>query len=94
MYGLPYNVCAVHVVPVSVYMLLPYICLWFLYVRSYPLIYVFESWITGVSSSYVVFLCDCAYYALGYELAIAMHLSLWYVVLVCHPYNISGYGGP
>ena len=29
MYGLPYNVCVVPVVPVSVYMLLPYVCLCF-----------------------------------------------------------------
>ena len=55
--------------------------------------------------SCVVSLCDFAYYVFGYEPAIAMHLSLWYVVLVCHQYDydvsensvgsgyIGGYGG-
>ena len=38
MYGLPYNVCVVHVVPVSVEMLLPYVLLVFLYVESNLLI--------------------------------------------------------
>ena len=67
----------------------PSICLFvFLYVGSYLLIYEFESWITGVCSSYVVSLCDFAYYIFGYEPAIAMHLSLWYVVLVCHQYDV------
>ena len=31
------------------------------------------------------FLGDYAYYVVGQEPAIAMHLALWYVVLVCHP---------
>ena len=54
-------------------------------------------------SFYVVSLCDFAYYVFGYEPAIAMHLSLWYVVLVCHLYDVCdhsvgsvyiiGYGG-
>ena len=62
-----------------------------------------ENWITGVCFSYVVSLCDFAYYVFGYDPAIAMHLSLWYVVLVCHQYDIcenyvgsvyiGGYGG-
>ena len=34
----------------------------FLYVGSYLLIQEFESWITGVSSPYVVSLSDFAYY--------------------------------
>ena len=38
MYGLPYNVSVVPVVPVSVKMLLPYILFVFLYVGSYLLI--------------------------------------------------------
>ena len=38
MYGLPYNVCVVPVVPVSIYMLLPYVLFVFLYVGIYLLI--------------------------------------------------------
>ena len=63
----------------------------------------FERWITGACSPYVVSLCDFAYYVFGYDPAIAMHLALWYVVLVCHQYDvceklccsvyIGGYGG-
>ena len=34
----------------------------FLYVGSYLLISVFESWITGVCSPYVISLCDFVYY--------------------------------
>ena len=43
------------------------------------------------------------YYAFGQEPAVAMHLALWYVVLVCHHYDVcenyvgsvyvGGYGG-
>ena len=28
------------------------------------------------------------YYVFGQEPAIAMHLALWYVVLVCHQYDV------
>ena len=49
----------------------------------------FESWVTGVCSPYVVSLCDFAYYVFGKEPAVAMHLALWYVVLVCHQYDVS-----
>ena len=67
----------------------PSICLFvFLYVGSYLLISEFESWITGVCSPYVVSLCDFAYYVFGQESAVAMHLALWYVVLVCHHYDV------
>ena len=52
---------------------LPYVLFVFLYVGNYLLIYEFESWITDVCSSYVVSLCDFAYYVFG---KIAMHLSL------------------
>ena len=48
-------------------------------------------------------MCDFAYYVFGEEPAIAMHLALWYVVLVCHQYDVcetsvgsvyvGGYGG-
>ena len=48
----------------------------------------FESWITGVCSPYVVSLCDFAYYVFGSEPAIAMHLALWYVMLVCHQHDV------
>ena len=34
-------------------------------------------------------MCYFAYYVLGQEPAIAMHLALWYVVLVCHLYDVS-----
>ena len=32
--------------------------------------------------------CDFAYYVFGEEPAIAMYLALWYVVLVCHQYDV------
>ena len=38
----------------------------------------------GVCSPYVVSWCDFAYYVVRYEPAIAMHLTLWYIVFVCH----------
>ena len=44
--------------------------------------------ITGVCFSYVVSLCDFAYYVFGKEPAVAMHLALWYVLLVCHQYDV------
>ena len=80
------------------------ICLFvFLYVGSYLLILEFESWFTGVCSPYFIYLCDFAYYGFGQEPAFDMHLSLWYVVLVCHQYDVcensvssvyvGGYGG-
>ena len=57
----------------------------------------------GVCSPYVISLCDFAYYVFGQESAIAMHLALWYVVLVCQQYDVcknyvghvyfGGYGG-
>ena len=37
---------------------------------------------------YVISLCDFAYYGFGQEPAIALHLALWYVVLVCHQYDV------
>ena len=59
--------------------------------------------ITGVCSPYVIFSCDVAYYVSRQEPAIAMHLALWYIVLVCHQYDVcensvgsvyvGGYGG-
>ena len=36
----------------------------------------------------VVSLCDFAYYVFEYEPAFAMHRDLWYVVLVCHQYDV------
>ena len=46
---------------------------------------------------------DFAYYVFWQEPAVAMHLALWYVVLVCHQYDVcensvgsvyvGGYGG-
>ena len=46
-------------------MLLPYVLFVFLYVGRYLLVKEFESWIAGVCSSYVVSLCDYAYYVFG-----------------------------
>ena len=56
-----------------------------------------------VCSPYVISLSDFAYYVFGQEPAVAMHLALWYVVLVCHQYDVcenyvgsvyvGGYGG-
>ena len=84
-------------------MLLPYVLFVFVYVGSYLLISEFESWITGVCSSYVISLSDFAYYVFGQEPAVAVHLALWYVLLVCHQYDVcentvgnvyvGGYGG-
>ena len=59
----------------------------------------FESWNTGVCSAYVISLSDFAYYVFGQEPAVAMHLALWYVLVVCHQYDVcensvgSVYGG-
>ena len=74
-----------------------------LYVGSYLLIEEFESWITGVCSPYVISLSDFAYYVFVQEPAVAMYLALWYVLLVCHQYDVcensvgsvyvGGYGG-
>ena len=60
-------------------------------------------WITGVCSPYVISLSDFAYYVFGQEPAVAVHLALWYVLLVCHQYDVcensvgsvyvGGYGG-
>ena len=46
---------------------------------------------------------DFAYYVVGQEPAIAVHLALWYVVVACHQYDVcknyvgsvyvGGYGG-
>ena len=54
----------------------------------------------------MLFLCslsDFAYYVFGQEPAVAVHLALWYVLLVCHQYDVcenyvgsvyvGGYGG-
>ena len=53
--------------------------------------------------AHVVSLCEFAYYMVRLEPAVAMHISLWYVVLVCHQYDVcknyvgsvyvGGYGG-
>ena len=64
-------------------MLLPYVLFVFLYVGSY-----YESWITGVCSPYVISLSDFAYYVFGQEPVVAVHLALWYVLLVCHQYDV------
>ena len=70
-------------------MLLPYVLFLFLYVESHLLIYEFENWITGVCSFYLVFrVIWHTIHVFGQEPAIAMHLSLWYVVLVCHQYDV------
>ena len=42
----------------------------------------------GVFSPYVISLSDFAYSAFGQEHAVAMHLTLWYVLLVCHHYDV------
>ena len=57
----------------------------------------------GVCSPYVISLSDFAYYVFGQEPAVAVHLALWYVLLVCHQYDVcensvgsvyvGGYGG-
>ena len=66
---------------------------------SHPL----HRWITGVCSPYVISLSDFAYSVFGQEPAVAVHLALWYVLLVCHQYDVfenyvgsvyvGGYGG-
>ena len=43
---------------------------------------------TGVCSPYVISLSDFAYYVFGQEPAVAVHLALWYVLLVCHQYDV------
>ena len=70
-------------------MLLPYVLFVFLYVGSYlPMLFLWS---------------DFAYYVFGQEPVVAMHLSLWYVLLDCHQYDVcensvgsmyvGGYGG-
>ena len=39
-------------------------------------------------SPYVSSLCDFAYSVVGEEHAVDMHLTLWYVVVVCHQYDV------
>ena len=39
-------------------------------------------------SPYVVSLCDFAYYVVGYESYVPRHLTIWFVVLVCHQYDV------
>ena len=47
----------------------------------------------------MLFLCVILILCFGQEPAVAMHLALWYVVLVCHHYDVyensvgSVYGG-
>ena len=51
----------------------------------------------------VISLSDFAYYVFGQEPAVTVHLALWYVLLVCHQYDVcensvgsvyvGGYGG-
>ena len=48
----------------------------------------FEIWITGVCFHYVISLRDFACYVFGQEPEVAMLLVLWYVVLVCHQYDV------
>ena len=48
-----------------------------------------ESWITCVCFPYVIF-CVILHIVFGQEPAVAMHLALWYVVLVCHQYDVCG----
>ena len=62
-----------------------YVCLC---MCMYVLISEFESWITYACSSHVVCWCDFSYNGIGEELAIAMHLTLLYGVLVCHQYDV------
>ena len=82
-------------------MLLPYVFLCFC---MSEVISSFRSLRAGSRHSpYVISLCDFAYYVFGEEPAIAMHLALWYVVLVYHQYDVCehsvgsvyvcGYGG-
>ena len=41
-----------------------------------------------LSLCYFFLSSDFAYYVFGQEPAVAMHLALWYVLLVCHRYNV------
>ena len=56
----------------------------FLYVSS------FKSLRAGsqLFALHMFFFCDFAYYVFGYEPAVTMHLALWYVVPVCHQYDV------
>ena len=49
----------------SVNLCVPSIGLVFVYVGHNLLIYEFESWITGVCSPHVIYLCDFSYYVVG-----------------------------
>ena len=41
----------------------------------------------------MISLSDFAYYVFGQEPAVAMHLALWYVVLVYHQYDVCENSG-
>ena len=67
------------------------------------LCWIYHVWSSkGVCSPYVISLSDFAYYVFGHGPAVAMHLALGYVLLVCHQYDVcenyvgivyvSGYG--
>ena len=47
-----------------------------------------EAYYRARQITYVISLCDLACYIFGQEPAIAVHLALWYVVLVCHLYDV------
>ena len=58
------------------------------YVGSNLIIYEFERWVIGVYSPHVISLYDFAYYVVGLEPAVAVHLTIWYIVLVCHQNDV------
>ena len=87
MYGLLKKVCVCCVCDPNERLSAPSICFVCVFVcrKLSPHLEVWiESWITGVCSPYVISLCDFAYYVFGQEPAVAIHLALWYGVLVCH----------
>ena len=88
MYGLPKNVCVVHVVPLSVYMLLPYVL--FVFCMS-EIIFSFRSLRaeSQVFALLMLFLCMILHtMSSGKSMQSLCILPFWYVVLVCHQYDV------
>ena len=105
MYGLPKSVCVVPVIPMSASK-----CSFHMFCLCFCMSEVISSLRSLRAGSQVftlhnmfISLCDFAYYVFGQEPAVAMHLALWYVVLVSHRYDVGensvgsvyvgGYGG-
>ena len=85
MYGLPKSVCAVSVIQVCLYMLLPYLCFCMSYVISS-----FKSLraVSHVFSLLVLFLCVIVHTMWSGNGMQLLCILPWYVVIVFHQYKV------